>query len=73
MGIPPEEKIVVLISGLLPTGIPLNHLMRMARSNEKIERGTPVPMDKPRPQARNSLCECGSGKKFKRCCLREKK
>lgn len=25
------------------------------------------------PPARNSLCPCGSGKKFKACCLRKKK
>jgi hypothetical protein len=30
----------------------------------------PIPDDLLNPPSRNSLCKCGSGKKFKRCCGR---
>jgi len=38
-----------------------NRIVRILRSD--------VPIVKPPPHGRNSPCLCGSGKKYKRCCL----
>jgi len=36
-------------------------------------RGTPCPASSAKIVGRNELCPCGSGIKFKKCCLRRKK
>jgi uncharacterized protein YecA (UPF0149 family) len=55
-------------------GIPLNSLMVVALDNylfvrqQRMEEQKTESPSQPQTQSMNSLCECGSGKKYKRCC-----
>jgi len=35
----------------------------------KAPRGMVVEANRPKKQARNEMCTCGSGKKYKKCCI----
>ncbi len=73
-----SHPITILVLGVdcpvgAATGIsyanPMHDMVQaMGLQHPKFE---PVPKVKPERPARNSRCLCGSGKKFKACCLRK--
>ncbi len=45
---------------------------RVVRRQQKIDRSNPIWISLPdnEPSGRNKPCPCGSGKKYKKCCLK---
>jgi uncharacterized protein len=52
---------------LIPVAVEALHKIRLKKANQDAHPGSTPPMT---PKVgRNDLCPCGSGKKFKKCCL----
>jgi hypothetical protein len=61
------ESIGLIIVWFVMVGITVYLLLQYLRrefKKQKVEKTIPAPAE----PARNALCSCGSGKKYKRCC-----
>jgi hypothetical protein len=67
----PEGKILVLRTPILCVGASDAEIERLTERELVDDDGVPCPycVRADRPVGRNEPCPCGSGRKFKKCCL----
>jgi len=63
-----DEELEKLAPDLIPDSVETLHRARLARAKPPGAPGAPANQNRPKV-GRNDPCPCGSGKKFKKCCL----
>ena len=63
-----------MMAAALQAGRPANSIMPILRQRqqEKTQSNTPIAVQASQKVGRNSPCPCGSGQKYKQCCLKKK-